>query len=117
MNDLIKWVPVIIWSVVVFTFSSIPNLKIPGFGLGFEDKIYHCAEFIIWGMLFARSGTKAGLKPSANLIILFAIGMVFAFVDEWHQNLIPGRRFDWKDMVADWAGLGISAFFWLFLKK
>lgn len=103
------WVPVIVWSGVIFTFSSIPHLKAPSLGLGFEDKVYHFAEFFIWGILFAKSYKMvSGKQDFSGLVFAVAIGASFAFIDEWHQNWIPGRQFDWKDMLSNWAGLLLS---------
>ena len=116
MENLFKiWVPLIIWSGVIFTFSSIPYLKVPQFGLGFEDKIYHFAEFFIWGMLFSRSYklNNASGKELAGFAIALIIGIIFAVVDEGHQHWIPGRQFDWKDMMADWGGLITSLLIFL----
>jgi len=111
MENLFKvWVPLIVWSGIIFTFSSIPNLKVPSLGLGFEDKIYHFAEFFIWGILFSKSyklNSTSG-KELTGFAIALLIGIIFAAIDEGHQQWVPGRQFDWKDMVSDWGGLVVS---------
>jgi len=108
MENFLRWLPVIVWSSVIFIFSSIPHLKVPTLGLGFEDKIYHCAEFLIWGLLFMRASAHSKMHRPEDLVLLILTGVIFSVVDEWHQNWIPGRQFDFKDLISDWAGLLIS---------
>ena len=105
-----NWVGLIVWSGAIFTLSSLPNLKVPSLGLGFEDKIYHFAEFFIWGMLFSKSYklNNASGKELTGFAIALIIGMVFAAIDEGHQHWVPGRGFDRKDLAADWVGLVTS---------
>ena len=119
MDILFKnWVPVILWSGLIFAFSSIPNLKLPSLGLGFEDKIYHFTEFFIWGALYAKSYKMTpGQKSIRGFMIALVIGMAFALLDEGHQRWIPGRGFDWKDLLSNWSGLACSLLFLFFLKK
>jgi len=122
-----SWWPVILWSGVIFTFSSIPYLKIPKIGLGYEDKIYHCIEFFIWGTIFIwRAGkvisAKTVLAPSINPLIekafsMLLFGIIFAFVDEFHQKWIPCRGFDRYDLFADIMGLAVSLVACVVLKK
>ena len=101
-----SWWPVIVWSAVIFTFSSIPYLKMPKFGLGYEDKIYHCIEFFIWGIIFLWCAGKV-----EKIFLMLLVGIIFAFVDEFHQKWIPGRMFDRYDLFADIMGLGCSLLF------
>lgn len=121
------WWPVIVWSGVIFTFSSIPNLKVPEIGLGYEDKIYHCIEFFIWGTIFLWRAGKAGvgkaqMMPESNPLIekislMLLVGIIFAFVDEFHQKWIPGRGFDRHDLFADIMGLACSLAIFAFFKR
>jgi VanZ family protein len=122
-----SWWPLIVWSGVIFTLSSIPYLKIPKIGLGYEDKIYHSIEFFIWGMIFIwRSGkaapVKTALAPPVNpliekIFLMLLVGIIFAFVDEFHQKWIPGRGFDRYDLFADIIGLTVSLAVCVALKK
>jgi len=121
------WWPVIIWSGVIFTFSSIPYLKGPKIGLGYEDKICHFIEFFIWGIIFIwRAGkvisAKTVIAPSTNplvekIFLMLLVGIIFAFVDEFHQKWIPGRGFDRYDLFSDIMGLGFSLLIWVIFKK
>lgn len=112
-----SWLPVIVWSGVIFTFSSIPYLSVPSMGLNFEDKIYHCAEFLIWGLLFMRACASSKISEAGSFLFLVLAGVVFAALDECHQHWVPGREFDWKDLVSNWAGLAVSAIIWMVAKK
>lgn len=115
-----SWWPLIVWSAVIFTFSSIPYLRVPKIGLGYEDKIYHFIEFFIWGIIFLwRSGKVNFIKNpsvSANpliekIFLMLLVGIIFAFMDEFHQKWIPGRESDRYDLFADIMGLACSSLF------
>jgi len=122
-----SWWPVIIWSGIIFTFSSIPYLKVPKVGLGYEDKICHFIEFFIWGAFFVWCAGKSGsartvIPPSTNpliekMFLMLLVGIIFAFIDEFHQKWIPGRGFDRYDLFADIMGLTCSLAMLAVLKK
>jgi VanZ family protein len=114
-NMFRTWIPLVIWSGVIFTLSSLPHLKVPSFGLGFEDKICHFAEFFIWGMIFSKSYklNNASGKELTGFAIALIIGIIFATIDEGHQHWVPGRQFDFKDLAADWGGLVASLMIFL----
>jgi len=118
------WWPVILWSGIIFFFSSYPNLNVPKImKWQHEDKIYHFAEFFVWGLLFLwRSLRLSSFKPGQNPVIeriflMLFVGTIFACIDEFHQRWIPGRSFDRYDLFADIAGIAISMVFFSLFKK
>ena len=92
------WLPVLLWAVVIFAFSSLPDL---GTGLGGWDlvlrKLAHAAEYAVLGALLARATGRAGLA--------FAIGSLYAASDELHQTLVPGRMGSPLDVAIDAVGV------------
>ncbi len=87
--------------------SSFAGIKLPHLGIQFTDKILHFWAFGILGWFLAR-----GLYLSRNHIIQrrFAIaaciiGFIFAFSDEWHQSMVPGRSPEFLDWIADCLGI------------
>lgn len=44
----------------------------------------------------------AELGPRSIALVLAAVG-TFAFLDEWHQSIRPGRQASWTDVVTDLA--------------
>lgn len=92
-------------------------MKVPKFGLGYEDKIYHFIEFFIWGIIFIwRAGKISSIQNKSTVsnplidkaFSMLLFGIIFAFIDEFHQKWIPGRGFDRYDLFADIMGIGFS---------
>jgi len=110
------WFPVLLYIVLIFTVSSIPNLRIPNFP-GLSDKLVHACEYGVLGFLMVRAlrgTTMATSVPAALVAILF--GLTVALADELYQAYIPGRQSDPLDFAADSAGLAISAILFLLLR-
>jgi VanZ family protein len=97
------WLPVIVWAVVIFTFSSIPSL---GTGLGVWDTILrkgaHLTEYAILGLLLLRA---IGRELPA-----MAFGIGYAISDEIHQHFVRGRHASPVDVLIDTVGLAIGIF-------
>jgi len=103
----------IIWIVVMFTVSSIPDLKIiPHWHFTWKDKIAHIAEYAILALLFLlmlRQENRIANRKRRLLTIL-CFGLLISVIDELHQLFIPGRSTDFLDIVADFFGIVIMAF-------
>ncbi len=95
------------WMALIWILSSIPQSGIPDLNdLGF-DKIAHFGIYLVWGIwaalyLFKR---QAGCGHSA---LIFAIMMLLATLDEYHQHYIPGRQVSFWDLLANWSGLIVA---------
>lgn len=70
--------------------------------LGHTDKIVHFALFAISGGLLAFAWHQL---PGWQL---WAFMMVLALITEAGQIYIPGRGWDWWDVVADVVGAGVA---------
>ena len=109
------WLPVMVWAVLIFILSSIPNLKT---GLK-EDyilrKIAHMVEFGILTFLLLRAirldKSAQGRSASGGKAIIFAviIALFYALTDEYHQSFVFGRQCSFKDVGIDSIGILISA--------
>ncbi len=115
--------PVLIWAVLILLASSIPRpLEIYPSGiiaplrelriLGIEG--ITLASFLIHFFLYGVLGFLAGrsLAGGGQLTIrLFLIGLIlctlFGLLDELYQISVPGRAFEWIDVLAN--GLGSAA--------
>ena len=99
------WLPVLGWAVVIFVFSSIPDL---GTGLGGWDlvlrKLAHTAEYAILGALLVRATARAW--PA------FGLGVLYAASDEIHQTFVSGRHGTPVDVAIDAVGLAIGIALW-----
>lgn len=99
------WSPVVLYTGLIFTLSSIPMLAPPG-GVPVEDKIWHLAEYGGWGLLLRRAIDRRGDGGGARFVkalvtVLLAAGMAVA--DENFQRIV-GRQYSLLDMAADGAG-------------
>jgi VanZ family protein len=95
------WLPVLVWAAVIFTFSSIPDL---GTGLGGWDlvlrKLAHAAEYAILGALLVRATGRGG--------VAFALAVLYATSDEFHQTFVEGRVGAAHDVAIDAVGAAIG---------
>ena len=111
------WFPVLLYVTLIFTVSSIQNLKLPDIP-GLTDKVVHAAEYGVLGFLLVRAlrGTNvvATSVPAALIAILF--GLLVGLADELYQAYVPGRISDPADYAVDALGLALSAIVFLLLR-
>jgi VanZ family protein len=110
----------IVWAMLIFTVSSIPNLPNPELPendfLSLRlDYLFHFAVFFILSvaMVLWQIPASFKFKPS-GLTRIMTIGTAFAIIDEVHQLIIPGRSFNPIDMVFNLAGFWAGAFLFYF---
>jgi VanZ family protein len=101
-----RWWPVIGWAGVILALTSWPSPPdvaplIPGF-----DKVVHLTIYAVLGYLVAQA-LMAPVHLRTRLNALTALS-VFAFVDELHQVLIPGRSASLWDWAADLTGAALG---------
>ena len=67
----------------------------------------HFFEFFVLGMVAASLVVlliRFDKKKWPFLLIGYAGCVAYALADEWHQNFIPGRAAEWKDVLIDSLG-------------
>lgn len=96
--------PVIFFAVLIFIVSSLPGPRIQSIDFNLNDKIAHCIEFGLFGILLYRM-----FKTAANVkhpfLATVVTGLAYAAFDEIHQAFVPGRYSDITDFAADAAGI------------
>jgi len=104
-SALVKWLPVILWAAVIFTFSSISQIKVSQFFIWdfITKKIAHVSEYAILFILIFRA-TKG------NYLMSFILTMLYAASDEFHQSFVPGRTSTFFDLGFDLTGANIAAY-------
>jgi VanZ family protein len=108
----------LIYAVLIFIISSIPGLTPPPLGFQLEDKVYHFIEYAIFSSLLFLAFFTAKMDFFKKNVFLFSslIGIIYAYSDELHQRLIPGRSYDLYDFLADCLGIIlIQAALWIYL--
>lgn len=98
------------WAVFIFILTTIPSLPQPDKppedipGLRF-DYLFHYLAFLVLGSLCVFWQTNKDIRiPIKKYLIVLLSGMLFTFLDEWHQVLIPGRSFNPVDFYLNAVG-------------
>ncbi len=115
MEKFLKfWLPVIIWTGIIFILSAIPNLK-----SGLEQdfifrKIAHILEYAILTFLLFRAFRAGGTKTKKAIILSIIITFLYALSDEYHQTFIFGREGRLEDVGIDSIGILITSLIWYY---
>ena len=113
------WLPVLAYIALIFTLSAQPYLKPPIRFPVLTDKIYHVAEYGMFGLLLSRA-VRASLRvpmPLAVAMMTLALGVLIGAADETLQRFIPGRESSIYDLLADTIGVGIAQVVYLFFVR
>ena len=114
----------LLFMAVLYWLSSLPGTPLPDdpalYGLFYwvppsVQNALHVPAYAAL-TLALRWALGAWLRaPSAAALGACAIASVYAFLDEWHQSLVPGRYGTLTDVVLDVAGvaLGIWLVYWI----
>lgn len=96
--------PAILWMVVIFYFSSRPDLPHNQFYWldFFIKKSAHVIEYFILTILFALG---LGLRKSPQSVMY---SLIYSFTDEIHQLFVPGRTGVLKDVLIDSIGISLA---------
>jgi len=115
MKFLKSLYPVLIWQIVIWTLSSLPSRSIPSFKIIGMDKLAHMFVYFILGILlnFWLRSRKFRLT---EVVFIYALLILLAAADEYHQYYIPGRSVMVYDLMANVIGL-LSAFTFYFARS
>jgi VanZ family protein len=101
------WLLPLAWMGVIFFFSAQPNLNS---GLGWIDhvgrKIIHAGDYALLCFLWWRA-LRTKLDRIAALAPAFAIAVLYAVSDEYHQTFVSGRHGSWVDVLIDSMGAAL----------
>ena len=127
-SPIFPWLLVIFWAAAIFLLSSSSDLysfmpskiflwinktyiqgirltKILGF-------LYHMFQFGILAVLLVRALAWPWSASPRHIWISIILSKLYALTDEVHQLFVPGRGFQWLDLVMDSLGilLGLSLY-------
>ena len=105
-----RYLPSIIWGIIILFVSSLPNLQVPESGFDFGDKIFHFGEYLIFSLFLIPVARGDSRRPFSRKGItiwqkIALIGISLAVIDELHQIFIPGRFCELGDILADFLGI------------
>lgn len=106
-RPLLRFLPALLWAVVIFAGSSVPGTNIPG---GYS--VYgHLSEYAVLGALVAFAFRDRGLWRAVGIALL--VCALYGASDEFHQAFVPYRTPDPLDWLTDVVGAGIGAGIWV----
>jgi VanZ family protein len=100
----------IAWLLTIIVLSSIPNvptLKIHTARKEIRlDYLMHFTEYGILTFITLLSFSGSKFRMSLKKIMLIAVSLtVFAYLDEFHQKIIPGRTYNIIDFLSNTSGI------------
>lgn len=103
-----RWIPAMVWMGVIFALSAQPHLPSPP--SPFWDKILekggHTLEYaVLASLLWLATGQR---RP----FMVWAVAVVYAISDEYHQSFVPGRDPDVVDALFDASGAALALLVW-----
>lgn len=100
-----RWVPVFLWMGVIFTISSVSQVKVAQ--VFFWDYMFkktaHMSEYFILYVLLFRA-TKG------NWLWSYVLTLIYSISDEFHQSFVPGRTAALYDLAFDASGANLGAY-------
>jgi len=104
------WLPVILWSLVIFWFSSrtFPVSSEMYWKDFMVKKTAHLIEYAVLSILYFRAFKESGLERKNAAIVAIILCFVYGASDEIHQSFIPGREPRVRDTLIDAFGAGLA---------
>ena len=109
VKNLYHWGPAVAYAALIFALSHQSNP--PGAQWwAADDYVVHFFEYgvfaltLLWG---ATSGFRLSLTIKSAALV-FAVAVLYALSDEWHQSLVPNRDASLLDVASDALGATTS---------
>ncbi|PJA96745.1 MAG: hypothetical protein CO129_04885 [Ignavibacteriales bacterium CG_4_9_14_3_um_filter_34_10] len=100
------YIPLALYWMILLAATSIPANSMPSFGI--SDKFEHFAAYFVLSVLFSLTlflqERNEYLKKYFNVYSI-SILLFYGIFDEVHQFFIPGRFFDWLDLLSNLIGI------------
>jgi VanZ family protein len=112
--------PLFIWAAIIFWLSSLstlPNIKTPIIS---ADKLAHITVYFVFCWFSRRAlffQTALLISKRWSLVGAFLLTCVYGYLDEVHQLYVPGRSYDYYDMLADAIGAVLYVIIFIILDR
>lgn len=115
MKAIFLWLRAGLWMMVIFIFSSQPDLhsSLPTVLDTVFRKAAHISEFYVLSYFVFYAIQRHRLKADESLFFTFLFTFSYAFLDEYHQLAVRGRNGNSIDVIID--SIGILIFVILFI--
>ena len=102
------WILLITYSVLIFIFSSRPEVGVEQLFYG-QDKVIHFLTYGIYAFLcLAALSNKLLLLKLFHYFLALAFSVSYGIFNEIYQYFIPDREFSFGDILAN--SLGVITF-------
>jgi VanZ family protein len=102
-----RWFAVVAWMALIFYMSAQPTLPLLANIAGeAESLLGHFMEYGVLALLLRWALGGVGVKRAA--LWAFALAVMYALTDEFHQHFVPGRHMDPVDLLTDAAGAALA---------
>lgn len=107
-NNILFFTPAIGWGILICYFSLLPQQEVPSFLLSMRDFVLHFAIYFALSYLSLfgvnrMSWSKISKSQLTNIIIICSgLGILLEVVQE---TLVPGRHFQWSDILFNTIGV------------
>ena len=103
---LLRWGPAFALMLIIFIVSAQPKTELPDFGVWdfVVKKGAHVIEYALLAILMWRGVRGDQTARPAHIAWAFALTVLYAMTDEYHQTFVPGRMGHWPDVVVDALG-------------
>ena len=111
--------PPVLYAALIIAVSTFSRAAPPSLGVQWSDKIYHSAEYFIFGLLIFRAFPTVHQSPKRvrYYVLLFLFGLVYAAFDERVQYYIPNRDSSPSDWLADAGGYVLAGILFLLVRS
>ncbi len=99
----------IVYWIILFLGTTLPSNSLPETPSG--DKFNHFVGYAVLSFLLftrLRLSDNTGKNDMKLMQKTFIIASVYGVLDEVHQLVIPGRFFEWYDILADINGAALG---------
>jgi VanZ family protein len=99
--------PLIIWAAFIFWLSSLKSLPHVITPIISADKLAHMSVFFVFCWFSRRAlyfQSAVFFLKKRSLIAAFLLTCFYGYFDEVHQLFVPGRTYDYFDLLADAIG-------------
>lgn len=104
------WFPPLIWTLVIFTFSSFstPSTSVIYWQDFIVKKTAHMLEYGIFALLLYRALRAYEMDKTKAVILSILFAGIYGLTDEFHQSFTPGREPRIRDVAFDTIGASLS---------
>jgi VanZ family protein len=116
-----RFIPAIVWTLLLLIGLLTPGEQLPdvpsAVGL---DKVVHFGLFMVLSFLWARAfidKKNKRIKKRKFIPNYLVFVLIFAILVEYIQRLVPGRAFDFLDILFNVLGAIAGAILFVYLHK